>query len=150
MGLSTINLSMSVTFVTLRLAFRYSCSPVVLFHPVLFHCFVSLRFVSFRSVLFRFVSFHFILFFVSTRFVSLFYFVLFILFRFAPFCCVSFPICSFLVRYVWSVADSLLAEVMITCEKIRCICSHGEAWLSRESRPSGPLVFYKKAYVEYL
>ncbi|CAM9454382.1 unnamed protein product [Ascophyllum nodosum] len=49
-----------------------------------------------------------------------------------------------------TLADSLLAEVMITCEKIRCICSHGEAWLSRERRPTGPLVFYKKAYVEYM
>eukprot|EP00904_Undaria_pinnatifida_P006431 jgi/Undpi1/2918/HiC_scaffold_14.g06295.m1 len=46
--------------------------------------------------------------------------------------------------------DSLLAEVMITCEKIRCVCSNGEAWLAREGRPTGPLVFYKKAYVEYM
>lgn len=48
------------------------------------------------------------------------------------------------------VVDSLLAEVMITCEKIRCVCSNGEAWLAREARPTGPLVFYKKAYVEYM
>ncbi|CAN0490610.1 unnamed protein product, partial [Laminaria digitata] len=49
-----------------------------------------------------------------------------------------------------TVVDSLLAEVMITCEKIRCVCSNGEAWLAREARPTGPLVFYKKAYVEYM
>ncbi|CAB1116703.1 ALDH [Ectocarpus sp. CCAP 1310/34] len=48
------------------------------------------------------------------------------------------------------VVDALLAEVMITCEKIRCISSNGEGWLARETRPTGPLVFYKKAYVEYM
>lgn len=49
-----------------------------------------------------------------------------------------------------SMTDALLAEVMITCEKIRAVSSHGEKWLGREVRPSGPLVFYKKAYVEYM
>lgn len=49
-----------------------------------------------------------------------------------------------------TVVEALLAEVMITCEKIRCISSNGEAWLAREERPTGPLVFYKKAYVEYM
>ncbi|CAN0363280.1 unnamed protein product, partial [Discosporangium mesarthrocarpum] len=48
------------------------------------------------------------------------------------------------------VVEALLAEVMITCEKVRCVGQHGEKWLRRERRPAGPLVSYKRAYVEYL
>ncbi|CAM9681655.1 unnamed protein product, partial [Choristocarpus tenellus] len=48
------------------------------------------------------------------------------------------------------VVEAMLGEVLITCEKVRCVCAHGEDWLKREYRPGGPLMFYKKAYVEYL
>jgi len=46
--------------------------------------------------------------------------------------------------------DALLGEVMTTCEKIRCINAHGEHWLQRQYRPTGPMMLHKTAYVEYV
>lgn len=45
--------------------------------------------------------------------------------------------------------DALLGEVLTTCEKIRCVCEHGEQWLKPEVRANGPLMVHKKSFVEY-
>lgn len=46
--------------------------------------------------------------------------------------------------------DALLGEIMVTCEKIRCINFNGEEWLSKSYRPVGPMMVHKNAYVEYV
>jgi acyl-CoA reductase-like NAD-dependent aldehyde dehydrogenase len=45
--------------------------------------------------------------------------------------------------------DTMLGEILTTCEKFRAVCEHGEKWLEREYRPSGPIMMHKRAYVEY-
>jgi len=45
--------------------------------------------------------------------------------------------------------DALLGEVLPTCEKIRTINAHGEAWLKAEPRVNSPMLFYKNAEVVY-
>lgn len=45
--------------------------------------------------------------------------------------------------------DAALGEVLTTCEKIRTVLAHGEAWLQPERRPTGPMLMHKVAQVEY-
>jgi delta 1-pyrroline-5-carboxylate dehydrogenase len=45
--------------------------------------------------------------------------------------------------------DALMGEILTTCEKIRTICEWGEVWLRPESRPTGPMMMHKSAWVEY-
>ena len=46
--------------------------------------------------------------------------------------------------------DAAFGEVMVTCEKINWVLSEGEKWLLPEKRTSGTMMFYKKAWVEYV
>ncbi|KAK9825118.1 hypothetical protein WJX74_010698 [Apatococcus lobatus] len=45
--------------------------------------------------------------------------------------------------------DAAFGEVLVTCEKIRWLLSEGERWLRPESRSTGRMMFYKKAWVEF-
>lgn len=46
--------------------------------------------------------------------------------------------------------DAAVGEILVTCEKIRCICEWGEYWLRPDPRPTGPMMAYKNAWVEYV
>ena len=46
--------------------------------------------------------------------------------------------------------DAAFGEVMVTCEKINWVLSEGEKWLKPEKRSSGTMMFYKKAWVEFV
>jgi acyl-CoA reductase-like NAD-dependent aldehyde dehydrogenase len=46
--------------------------------------------------------------------------------------------------------DAAFGEVMTTCEKLWWLIDHGERALSPEKRPSGRMMFYKSARVEYV
>jgi Aldehyde dehydrogenase family len=48
------------------------------------------------------------------------------------------------------VVDAVLGEILTTCEKIRTICEMGELWLQPDYRPTGPMMMYKTAWVEYV
>ena len=45
--------------------------------------------------------------------------------------------------------DAVMGEILTTCEKIRTICEWGELWLQPQSRPTGPMMIHKSAWVEY-
>ena len=46
--------------------------------------------------------------------------------------------------------DAVMGEILTTCEKIRTICEWGEYWLRPDSRPTGPMMMHKSAWVEYV
>mmetsp|Transcript_24888 Transcript_24888/g.58400 ORF Transcript_24888/g.58400 Transcript_24888/m.58400 type:complete len:618 (+) Transcript_24888:116-1969(+) len=46
--------------------------------------------------------------------------------------------------------DAVMGEILTTCEKIRTICEWGELWLRPDSRPTGPMMAHKSAWVEYV
>jgi len=46
--------------------------------------------------------------------------------------------------------DAVMGEILTTCEKIRTICEWGEYWLRPDSRPTGPMMVHKFAWVEYV
>ena len=46
--------------------------------------------------------------------------------------------------------DAVMGEILTTCEKIRTICEWGEYWLRPDSRPTGPMMVHKNAWVEYV
>mmetsp|Transcript_5215 Transcript_5215/g.15175 ORF Transcript_5215/g.15175 Transcript_5215/m.15175 type:complete len:620 (+) Transcript_5215:175-2034(+) len=46
--------------------------------------------------------------------------------------------------------DAVMGEILTTCEKIRTICEWGEFWLRPDSRPTGPMMVHKSAWVEYV
>ena len=46
--------------------------------------------------------------------------------------------------------DAAFGEVMTTCEKLWWLIDHGEAALRPEKRPSGRMMFYKSARVEFV
>ena len=46
--------------------------------------------------------------------------------------------------------DAVMGEILTTCEKIRTICEWGEYWLRPDSRPTGPMMVHKSAWVEYV
>lgn len=46
--------------------------------------------------------------------------------------------------------DAVMGEILTTCEKIRTICEWGEYWLRPDSRPTGPMMVHKTAWVEYV
>jgi len=46
--------------------------------------------------------------------------------------------------------DAVMGEILTTCEKIRTICEWGEYWLRPDSRPTGPMMMHKNAWVEYV
>ena len=46
--------------------------------------------------------------------------------------------------------DAVMGEILTTCEKIRTICEWGELWLRPDSRPTGPMMMHKSAWVEYV
>jgi acyl-CoA reductase-like NAD-dependent aldehyde dehydrogenase len=46
--------------------------------------------------------------------------------------------------------DAVLGEVLTTCEKIDCVCKHGEKWLQPEARSTSLLTLHKSAWVEYV
>eukprot|EP00978_Attheya_sp_CCMP212_P002361 scaffold4850_cov50-Attheya_sp.AAC.12 len=61
------------------------------------------------------------------------------------------PICRVCTRDSGKpMVDALLGEVLTTCEKIRTINAHGEEWLQKSYRPTGPMMMHKTAYVEYI
>jgi acyl-CoA reductase-like NAD-dependent aldehyde dehydrogenase len=46
--------------------------------------------------------------------------------------------------------DAYMGEVLVTCEKIRWLCSQGERWLGPEYRDSGLLNLLKTSRVEFI
>lgn len=49
-----------------------------------------------------------------------------------------------------AVADSAFGEVMVTLEKIQWLIDNGERYLQPERREPGRMMFYKRAWVEYV
>ena len=69
------------------------------------------------------------------------------------------PTLPFLPFFLYSVCardsgkarvDAAFGEVMTTCEKLWWLIDHGEEALKPEKRPSGRMMFYKSARVEYV
>ena len=48
-----------------------------------------------------------------------------------------------------STTDAAFGEVLVTLEKLACLCAEGEEWLRPERRSSGRMLAYKRARLEW-